>query len=163
MRRKLVFRLSILLITLIFFVFYILNELYIGNNKSSLSKTEINLETNTVCDLNSKPCYLNADDKRLELKLIGNLKTMQRFNLNAELDNFSDVEAVFVIFSMVSMNMGFNQYEFTKSGVSPNASPLWRASIILPVCTSKRSDWEMLFKIVTKNDVYKKTITLQIE
>ena len=121
------------------------------------------------CNILQSECRFIVDKKQLGLSLLGNVRTMQPFKLVAEAQNFnSDINSIYVVFSMKSMEMGFNKFKFTKTKISnssDNAKPdveQWQASILLPACVNKRSDWKMLVRVETATRIFEVDIPVQI-
>lgn len=139
------------------------------SSKDTKTKDVIYLKRAKDCNILQSECRFMVDKKQLGLRLSGNIRTMQPFKLVAEAHNFnSDINSISVVFSMQSMDMGFNKFKFTKTKIlnsSDNAKPdleLWQASILLPVCVSKRSDWEMLVRVETATRIFEVDIPVQI-
>jgi hypothetical protein len=70
-------------------------------------------------------------------------RALQPFPIHIQLDGPQSAVAVTVDFSMQGMNMGSNRYH-----LMADASAGWNADIILPICTSGRTDWVADFELV---------------
>ena len=145
-------------------VYFFLQHFIINSSISPKKKNIISLTNNHICNVVESNCYFYNKDKRVDLTLIGKVRTMQPFNISVKLKNFSnDIEAVTVNFLMKSMNMGMNIFVLEPNQKTILNTTQWQSKILLPVCVSKRSDWDMILKNETKNSIYELKTPLQIE
>ena len=114
------------------------------------------------CDLNKLECRLFSGRDVIRLKFNGAPRTMHKFFLELNMGGFDKkIESMSVQFSMKSMDMGVNRFNIQRQ--SPTNNTYWQTSVLLPVCTSKRTDWEMQLEVATNDSVYKAVIPLQIK
>lgn len=141
------------------------------NTSDNNSKVVVALKNLKDCNILQSECIFIIGSRKVRLKLLGKVQTMQPFNLVAQVYNFnSDIDTISVTFSMKSMMMGFNKFKLTKiTNRHAEADPAlesdaeqWQASILLPVCVSKRSDWQMLVRVETSAKNYEVDIPIQI-
>ena len=155
----------ILLSVILASIFYM--KVYFSNHDLQLTteppKKIVYLQENPDCDLLKSKCEYVIDNKTVMLEFSGHVQTMKRFTLRVQLKNFrSKVKEVSVKFSMKSMNMGQNNFQLLPVNKNVQNLDLWKTSLLLPVCTSKRTDWEMTVSIMTNSTIYMKTILLDI-
>ena len=83
-------------------------------------------------------CVLSEGERRLELRMLGDVRPLRPFELRVRLPEAvrKDVTSVSVDFVMVGMDMGINRYSLPK-----RADGDFVAQVILPVCSVGRSDW----------------------
>lgn len=123
---------------------------YIDSSNDKTIKTNY-LVKDYDCDLLKTECSFSYGEHVVKFELSDNIRTMQPFQLFANLQNFTlPVENVVVSFKMKSMNMGINTFRLSRNQHDANQQNRWRVSILLPVCTSKRTDWLMNIKIEVK-------------
>jgi len=165
--KKLNFKYIIAILLGVILVSFLYMQVYVSNQGLQLinesPKKIVYLEENTDCDLLKSRCEYVIDNKTVMLEFSGSVQTMKRFTLIAQLKNFrSNVNEVSVKFSMKSMNMGQNNFQLLPANYNVQNSDRWKTSLLLPICTSKRTDWEMTVSVMTKNTTYVKTILLDI-
>jgi len=128
-------------------------------------KEVVRLVNDSDCNLLQSECLFIYDNRKLRLNLSGTVRTMRPFKLLAQVQNFnSNITAISASFTMKSMAMGFNKFKLTRKEIS-NTDPeteTWLASILLPVCVSKRSDWEMSVRVETSKNIFEADIPIQI-
>lgn len=145
-------------------VYLFVQQFIISSSLSPKTKNIISLTNNNNCNVVESNCSYNNKDKRVDLTFVGKVRTMQPFNISVKLKNFSnDIEAVTVKFLMKSMNMGMNIFVLERNQNNILNATQWQSKILLPICVSKRSDWDMILKIETKNVIYELKTPLQIE
>ena len=144
--------------------YFFVQQFIINSSLNQKTKSIISLKNNNNCNVVETNCYFKVNDKRVDLTFIGKVRTMQPFNISVKLKNFSnDIEAVTVKFLMKSMNMGMNIFVLKTNQNNVLNATQWQSKILLPICVSKRSDWDMVLKIETKNVIYELKTPLQIE
>jgi len=145
--------------TVLIAVVVLFYQLKLPSDKPVLDKEVIYLDGKKNCDLVNSECEFVSDNKTVTLKFEGTVRTLQRFKLKTKSYNFNnDILFISATFSMKSMDMGSNTFKLQKLD-----STQWDSDILLPICTSKRSDWNMMFNIETKKSIYKVIIPLQIK
>ena len=160
---KLIIQSILLALVVMFMVIAVKYFLSLPNNKI---KDVVRLTSDKECNLLQSECLYKINNKKLELKLLGDVHTMKPFKVSAQVNNLgSKVEKISVIFSMKSMMMGFNKFKLIKTQDSNTRTEadLWLASILLPVCVNKRTDWEMLIRIETVTKIFEAIIPIEIK
>ncbi len=84
------------------------------------------------------PCESLEPPRMLSLELAGDVRPLRPFELILRLPKEALPQAgqASVDFIMLGMDMGINRYTLTRQ-----ADGSYRAKVILPVCSSGRSDW----------------------
>ncbi len=85
------------------------------------------------CSFNSDPCDIKVDGKIISITVQGNITPLERFNIQLQ---GSVVQHAVVNMSMIGMDMGVNRFVFKRT-----TADRLEASVVLPVCTARRSDW----------------------
>ncbi len=130
----------------------------------NIKKSDIIIPLTSVnkCYLPDARCLFSAGDKKVEIRFSGNVQTMKTFKLLARLSGYnSEVEEVVVDFSMQSMQMGANYFRLVKNSKTGIPGD-WQTSVLLPVCTSRRTDWLMNFTVKSGSKIYKVVTPLTI-
>ena len=123
----------------------------------------ISVNNNTECDLLSSPCTYIIENKKIRLEFLTKVRTLKSFKLKAKLFGFkSSIKKIKSDFSMKSMSMGLNSFQFKRVALEESTSS-WLSTILLPICTSQRTDWTMLVEIETENNIYQLSLPLMIE
>lgn len=138
---------------------------FLADDGSNSIKEVIRLNNVKDCNLVQSKCLFVKDNQKLSISLSGNIRTMEPFKVSAEVFNFnSNIEKISALFSMKSMKMGFNTFRLTKQQHSSitGESDLWAASVLLPVCVSKRTDWNVTVKIETAAKIFEVDIPVEI-
>lgn len=99
----------------------------------------ISYKVPVTCDFNSDLCDIEVDGKKLSIAVQGNIRPLERFNIQLQGDV---VKAAVVSTSMVDMDMGVNRFVFKET-----AAGVFETSVVLPVCTAQRKDWLAEFYI----------------
>lgn len=91
-----------------------------------------------TCSPVGGPCTVSDPPRMLALTLSGDVRPLRPFDLELRLPDAALPQAgpATVDFVMVGMDMGLNRYTLTRQ-----ADGSYRAKVILPVCSSGRSDW----------------------
>ena len=147
----------------IFSIIIAAQYLFPSTNKNS--DNVVRLVNDSDCNLLQSECLFIYGNRELRLNLSGTVRTMRPFKLSAQVQNFnSNITAISASFIMKSMEMGFNKFKLTRKEFSnPNSeTEMWLASILLPVCVSKRSDWEMRVRVETSKNIFEAVIPVQI-
>lgn len=143
---------------------------YLHSDNDANKKETIHLMRVKDCDILESECLFIVDKKQLKLRLSGDIRTMRPFKLEAQVNDFnSDIDTISATFSMKSMDMGFNKFKLTRKVLPDSGTKagtdidLWQTSILLPVCTSKRSDWKMQIRIETLKNNFVVDIPIRIK
>ena len=91
-----------------------------------------------TCSPVGGPCTVTVPPRSLALELNGDVRPLRPIELLLRLPDSALPSAgpASVDFVMVGMDMGLNRYTLTRQ-----ADGSYRAKIILPVCSTGRSDW----------------------
>ncbi|MGK0674043.1 MAG: hypothetical protein ABWU16_05205 [Halothiobacillaceae bacterium] len=91
-----------------------------------------------ACSPVGDPCAASDATRMLTLTLSGDVRPLRPFDLELRLPDtvLSQAGSATVDFVMVGMDMGLNRYTLTRW-----ADGSYHAKVILPVCSSGRSDW----------------------
>lgn len=103
------------------------------------------LSAPSACDPARQPCA--AGDARLtvQLRLSGEVKPLQPFNVQVELAGeaaAAGVAKVSVRFDMVGMDMGLNRFNLNRQ-----SGNVWQGQAMLPMCHHGRRDWRATVEI----------------
>ncbi len=140
------------------------------SSKYFLNATSVNSDNRKViqlvmanhCNFKKLECRLSSGLDVIRLKFNETPRTMHKFFLKLNMEGFDKkIESMSVQFSMKSMDMGFNRFYIKRR--NPTNNTYWQTSVLLPVCTSKRTDWEMQLEVATSDSLYKAVIPLQIK
>ena len=86
------------------------------------------------CNLRNSECSIRKNDQNYVIKILGEPSALQPFIVYIEV-NSEQPDSVFIEFEMKGMDMGHNVYSLSKKDT------VWKASVILPVCSLGRNDW----------------------
>jgi len=150
-------------IALILFFTMIVQIYFFPSTTAPMVEKIIPLKLIGKCHLVKSKCIFFIDDKKVEVSLSGEIRTMKSFKLSAILNGFNVSDKVLnVDFSMKSMQMGRNNFKLVKYK-NTAAKEYWSASILLPLCVSKRTDWLVTLAIIVDNKRYQLSIPLEIQ
>lgn len=106
---------------------------YLAGREAALT-----LQAPTSCRLQTSECQIRLPgDIPVTIRAEGEIKPLSEFKLFV---NSQEVLPKAVSFEMVDMDMGINRYQFSVGQMKE-----WETKVVLPVCTSNRSDWIALF------------------
>ncbi len=122
--------------------------------------TERAMMVSPDCDPVKMTCYAMVDGFRLGLHISGEPKPLKRFQLKVTLEENSEIvlDGIDVQFKMRDMYMGEQQYVLQKLNEIE-----WQGDIILPVCTSGRSEWTVELLARTGDRLYQAEFPFQIK
>ena len=127
---------------------------YISNSSES-DKKIIYMKKLNDCNIYTDGCTFLDEERQIKIKFTGEVRTMKSFGISTKFENFNNtIDNVSVTFKMKSMDMGLNKFSLNKQDISSGISGLWLGNILLPICVSKRSDWEMQLNIETEKNIY---------
>lgn len=109
-------------------------------------------------DCRVEACELRTEAFNLALQLPAAIKPLAPFVAELQLETTLPVESVLVDFIMPGMDMGRNQYRFSRI----DRQGVWRAEPTLPVCVTGRSDWRADVEIVADGVVYEARFDFEI-
>jgi len=152
---KLLIKSIVVIIFAVLFIF--LPEYYSEyiNNSSEPDKKISYMKKLNDCNNYTDGCTFSGEKRQIKIKFIGEVRTMKSFSISTKFENFNrTIDNVSVTFKMKSMDMGLNKFSLNKQDISSGISELWLGNILLPICVSKRSDWEMQLNIETEKNIY---------
>ena len=122
--------------------------------------TEIAMVVNPDCDPVKQTCYAMTDGLRLSLQLVGEVKPLKRFQLHVKTTESSTIvlDGIDLQFSMQGMYMGEQHYALHKKNQTD-----WQANLVLPVCTSGRSDWIVELLARSGGRIYQARFPFQLQ
>ncbi len=122
--------------------------------------TELAMVVSPGCDPVKQTCYAMSNGLRLGLHISGEPKPLKRFQLQASVEKGSKVslEGIDVQFRMHDMYMGEQQYALRMQGKTE-----WQGDVVLPVCTSGRSEWAIELLARTGDRLYQAEFLFQLK
>lgn len=125
------------------------------------SNTSVLLESNPACDLNKQGCVASINQQSVELRFKLAVKYLRRFDIEVVTSGFNPdmLESMNVNFTMLGMQMGFNQFSLNKT----QKKNVWQGWAILPVCVSGRKDWRVKLDFGNAQSNYTAIYQLTIE
>lgn len=92
----------------------------------------------TDCDSARTACGAQGEGLEIELRLGPPVQPLEPFDIALRIADgaLADSAVVEVRFVMQGMDMGINRYRLARA-----ADGIWRGRAVLPVCTSRRTDW----------------------
>jgi hypothetical protein len=87
------------------------------------------------CDV-GQGCLARAGGFHVQFRIGSQARALTPFPVHVQIEDGAEIEAVTVTFSMKGMEMGLNRYRLQQQ-----SDGRWNADVILPICTSGRSDW----------------------
>jgi len=113
--------------------------------------TELAMVVSPDCDPVKQTCYAMADGLRLGLTISDQPKPLKRFQIQVNLEESSELilDGIDVQFKMRDMYMGEQQYVLQQLNETQ-----WQGGIVLPVCTSGRSEWTVELLARTGDHLY---------
>ena len=125
------------------------------NISSAPDKKVTQMKKLNDCNIYTDGCTFLDEERQIKIKFTGEVRTMKLFSISTNFEKFnSTIDNVSVTFKMKSMDMGLNKFSLSRQDIPNEISELWLGDILLPICVSKRSDWEMRLKIETKKNIY---------
>jgi len=133
------------------------------NNSSAHDKKITQMKKLNDCNIYTDGCTFLDEERQIKIKFTGEVRTMKSFGISTKFENFNNtIDNVSVTFKMKSMDMGLNKFSLNRQDISNEISELWLGNILLPICVSKRSDWEMQLKIENEKNIYLADDTIAI-
>jgi len=149
---------AVIVISMILGIKYYLNVP--DNNR----KEVVSLTDNKECNQLKSECEYKFGNKIIRIGFLDSVQTMKTFKVKVAVDNFDEeITGISALFSMKSMDMGLNRFDFKKVSQESTSLNNWYSSVLLPVCTTKRTDWIMTVNIETQKKIYQTITPLQIK
>jgi hypothetical protein len=118
----------------------------------SASGTVHTIEVAKSCEIKGVGCSVSVGDLGdVVIQVPAAIKPLEKFvfSVNPSAHLLKNLGSVSVDFQMVGMDMGVNLYPLTRQ-----ADGAYQQVIILPVCTTTRTDWLALVTFTTTEGVY---------
>jgi hypothetical protein len=99
------------------------------------------------CHLSQKTCAVRSEELSVSVFPSDNVRALKPFSFQVRLEGplADTVQDVTVHFAMVGMDMGVNRFHLRRK-----ADQRWQGKVILPLCTTGRSDWIATVEIETE-------------
>ena len=136
--------LSIIVIIFIFVVTYYFGQFFrdAGNNEEQ----EVHL-AGPDCNPAKTSCQLWFSDGEIVVQFLQQPSALQPFEVEVTPKNM-EVEKVNISFVMKDMDMGINAYNLDRQ-----SNEIWRAKVILPVCSLGRNDWIAELRVKVRDKI----------
>jgi len=145
----------ILLLLIIGFVFFYM-QLKSGrfSDQSYPSYDHYKLVTQKDCDLVQTGCMSIGDDVGVLLQFQSSPSALKAFGAEITIKQLAtQPDEVKLSFVMQGMEMGVQAFALQYK----NTSGKWEGEVILPICTSGRSDWQVIVEITQGDRIYSST------
>jgi len=146
-------RTILLLFIMLFIAFFLqLREGRFSGEDNYVSYEQYRLNGNKACVISEKGCSRSLDDVRLTLSFMQRPSALIAFPVQIRLDGLPDSEEAHVnlVFTMKGMDMGEQKQKLLLDKPSGN----WLGKVILPICTSGRSDWHAKVEVISQQKIY---------
>ena len=139
---------------LIFGALVLAGNIYLSQpNHKQIENVKPNM---TTCRIDLAPCKIISGSDTYMVIIEDEVKPLKRFSVEL-LDKSNLLESATVEFRMKDMDMGKNIFLFEKIN-----SGIWNASVIIPICTTGRRDWELELVLSSGDKVQKFIVTIVI-
>ncbi len=130
-----------LILLVIVSVLSVLGWAWLQPSKQSIQPIQLTMQAE--CDLLIETCYTsNQDGMQVAVQLIDFKKPLAPFRIRVQIQGYT-ADIVTAQLSMENMVMGYSAQSLNYESIPQ----YWSASLILPICTSGRSDWQLLLTI----------------
>lgn len=102
---------------------------------------EETLSVDMPCDASVQECVVRSGATQWSVRLGPQVVALKSFPVELRASGEAP-DAVRVKFAMSGMSMGLNEYRLIPAG-----DGVWKADVMLPICTSGRSDWLAEFTV----------------
>ena len=143
---------SILFIVMVAaFYVYLDSGLQPGNVSTEVYE-QVTLHTDKSCDVMSEYCKSASDAVNVELQLLGAPGALKPFPVAVKINGLkqSADARVIISFEMKGMDMGQIKHKLIRQDDSSD----WGANVVLPLCTSGRSDWSANIEVIENKKIY---------
>jgi hypothetical protein len=145
---------TVLIVSMMLMVsfFLLLREGYFTGDQKYPVYQQYRLIVDASCDITQTGCNSSGDDIRLRLELKGSPGALRPFPAHVHIDGLQNPGQLDVrmIFSMQGMDMG----DLRQKLVFNQQTGGWSGQVILPICTSGRSDWLARVDVVDGEKIY---------
>lgn len=154
-----VFKISLtgIIVAMIFILAGLAGKHYLLNKPVAKQMIWMNVEPD--CQLRSRSCLARVKQHNVTLELVGTVHYLKPFQIKVSPQGFDElvIQRVVATFSMVGMEMGINRYILSK-----NSKGEWLGAVILPVCSSGRTDWHVELRLETNEMIYLSKYALKV-
>lgn len=152
--RRFINQRTILLLSIIAFVVFFL-QLREGRFSSGTeyeSYDQYRLVNDRQCDITATDCNSAGEGIQLKLAFKGHPGALQAFPAQIAIDGLTHPEKaeVWLVFTMKGMDMGEQKQKLGYDIQSGH----WLGNVILPLCTSGRSDWHVKVEVMVPKKIY---------
>ena len=126
------------------------------NNEVSVEKLTT---SKVICQPTMSNCLSPIGDGKLQWSVEQSIQYLKPFMNKIELTNIQvrDVQQISIEFVMQGMQMAVNRSIFKRQ-----ASGLWQAQSVLPICVSGRKDWQAIIRVETHQSVWQTEFQFQL-
>ena len=138
----------------IFGILILAANIFLNQSKNNLTE---NVKANiTTCRVDLAPCNITSGSQTYEVVIKGEVKPLKKFSVEL-LDTSNLLDSAVIEFRMKDMDMGKNVFSFNKISTGH-----WKSSVIIPICTVGRRDWELELVLSSEDKVQKFIMTIEI-
>lgn len=127
-------KLIVFIVAIIFIVSFLVGHWLSESDQKIQQFDKISMQY-PACNPVLNECQALLDNTQVSTLFLQKPTALKPFEIEVRVDK-PDIQEVRMDFRMPAMNMGVNFYRLNKVNNS-----LWKGQVILPVCTSRRSDW----------------------
>jgi len=117
----------------------------------------VQLELSEPCDV-QVGCRASNEVLAATVIFATGMRALQPFPLKLLIDTGNRVDAASVTFTMQGMDMGGNRYS-----LGGDSAGVWKATVTLPVCSTRRTDWIADFDLLADGLHYRVQVPFVLE
>ncbi len=152
--RRFINQRTILLLSIIAFVVFFLQlrQGRFSDGSEYDSYDQYRLVGDSQCDVTATECSSAGEGIRLRLAFKGRPGALQAFPAQLAIEGLTHPEKaeVRLVFTMKGMDMGEQKQKLSYDKQSGG----WFGKVILPLCTSGRSDWYVMVEVMVPQKIY---------
>ncbi len=145
---------SLLIVSIMLLIafFLQLRQGYFAGDRHHEVYEQYRLIVDAACDISQSACSASREGIHVLLALQDRPSALKAFPVQVQIDGVQNPQHIDVrlIFSMQAMDMGDLQQKLqfnTETGA-------WSGMVILPICTSGRSDWLARVEVIAQKKIY---------
>lgn len=150
------------LVTISVFIVFVITGAVLKRYFSSQMAPKQFLQMNVSVDCNprTQSCLASYAKRSITLKLDESVHYLKPFQVKVFSHGFekSVIKHITAAFSMLDMEMGLNQFKMFE--IKPGQ---WQGQVILPVCSSGRTDWKVEVWLETDEVHYRAEYQLKVD
>lgn len=125
-----------------------------------VTKQLIQMRIGSDCNPRTQACSAVHDKRTIVFRLDESVHYLKPFQVNVIPYGFEQttIKSITTTFSMLGMEMGLNQFKMSEIGTGQ-----WQGQVILPVCSSRRTDWIVEVLLETDESLYRAEYPLQVD